>query len=419
MNILVFPCGSEIGLEIRRAFEGVRGVSLLGGSSVPDHGRFVFSHYREDFPRVDEPDFLDRFNAILGRESVDLVFPTHDSVILKLAENQDRLRCPVIGSPVETCRITRSKAATYRHFEGVVPTPAVYASADDARLPAFLKPDVGQGSKGTHVARDRREIEFYTRETPGLLILEYLPGEEYTVDCFTDRRGKLLFAGPRRRSRILNGISVGTQNVEGREFLEMAQKINARLAFDGAWFFQVKRSAAGVLTLMEVAPRVGGSSGLHRAMGVNLPVLSYYNALGLPVAVHCNRFDVEMDRAWSNRYRLGIDYDRVYLDFDDCLCIEGRLNPNVVRFVVQAINRGKRVCLLSRHRDGPLADKLKKLRVADLFDEVHQIGDGQSKADFVGPGSIFIDDSFAERLEVGRKGIPVFAVDAVEALLDE
>jgi ATP-grasp in the biosynthetic pathway with Ter operon len=416
MNILVFPCGSEIGLEICRAFEGVKGVALIGGSSVADHGRFVFQRYREDLPNVDDADFLERFSDIVEQEDVGFVFPTHDSVVLKLAEHQEKLRCQVIGSPAETCRIARSKGSTYRHLRGIVPTPVVYARTD-VQFPAFLKPDAGQGSKGTFLAQDQRDIEFYTEKDPSLLILEYLPGEEYTVDCFTDRNGELLFVGPRRRSRILNGISVGTSNVPGDEFAEMARRINGRMVFNGAWFFQVKRSKSGVLTLLEVAPRIGGSSGLHRVLGVNLPVLSYYNQSGIPVTIHCNRFDVEMDRAWSNRYKLGIDYKRVYLDFDDCLCTQGKLNPNIVKFVIQAINQGKKVCLLSRHRDGPLADKLKQLRISDLFDEVHQINADRSKADFVREDSIFIDDSFAERLEVSKKGIPVFSVDAVEALL--
>lgn len=40
------------------------------------------------------------------------------------------------------------------------------------------------------------------------VICEYLRGEEYTVDCLTDRNGRLLFISPRSRERILAGISV-------------------------------------------------------------------------------------------------------------------------------------------------------------------------------------------------------------------
>lgn len=418
MNLLVFPCGSEIGLEIQRAFVGIKEVTLLGGSSVPDHGRYAFSHYREGLPNVQAPDFVAQINRLVQSERIGGIFPAHDSVLLKLAEHQAELDCPVIGSPYETCFLCRSKGRTYRHFQGLLPTPAVY-SPRDARFPAFLKPDVGQGSKGTCLASCQRDLDFYLEKDPSLLVLEHLPGEEYTVDCFTDHTRQLRFVGPRRRTRILNGISVGTCRVDGEEFTAMARVINEQLVLNGAWFFQVKRSAAGVLTLMEIAPRIGGSSGLHRALGVNLPVLSYYNQLGLPVTIQCNRFEAEMDRAWSNRYRLAIDYQHVYIDFDDCVCIGGQVNPTAVKFLVQAINQNKQIHLLSRHREGVLLDRLARLRIRDLFDEVLQIEEGRSKADFVQEDSIFIDDSFAERQAVAQKGIPVFAVDAIEALLTD
>ncbi len=42
MKLLVFPCGSEIGLEVARAFVGIKGVELVGASSVDDHGRYVY-----------------------------------------------------------------------------------------------------------------------------------------------------------------------------------------------------------------------------------------------------------------------------------------------------------------------------------------------------------------------------------------
>ena len=48
------------------------------------------------------------------------------------------------------------------------------------------------------------------------IVCEYLPGEEYTVDCFSDREHGLLFAGARVRRRTRNGISVNTAPVASR-----------------------------------------------------------------------------------------------------------------------------------------------------------------------------------------------------------
>ena len=41
-----------------------------------------------------------------------------------------------------------------------------------------------------------------------MIIVEYLENEEYTVDCFTDRKGFLQVPLLRSRDRIRTGISV-------------------------------------------------------------------------------------------------------------------------------------------------------------------------------------------------------------------
>ena len=81
-------------------------------------------------------------------------------------------------------------------------------------------------------------------------MLEYLPGKEYTVDCFTNLSGKLIFARGRGRNRIKLGISVNTEPVdesENKNFFELAEKINSQLHQKGGWFFQLKEDKNGEL----------------------------------------------------------------------------------------------------------------------------------------------------------------------------
>ena len=47
VNVLVFPCGSEIGLEIHAALRHAKDICLHGASSVSDHGEFVYARYRQ------------------------------------------------------------------------------------------------------------------------------------------------------------------------------------------------------------------------------------------------------------------------------------------------------------------------------------------------------------------------------------
>ncbi len=422
-NVLVFPCGSEIGLEIHRAFQGIKDVKLIGASSVPDHGRFLFENYHEGLPALEADTFLAELAAFVKKEHVDFIFPAHDSVVLKLAEHHEAIGCQVIGSPAATCRIARSKRRTYQHFKGVLRVPEMFNDVAsnallDTHFPLFLKPDVGQGSKGTFLAQDIDDLAFYRKKNPSLLILEYLPGDEYTIDCFTDYEGTLRFHGPRRRTRIINGISVGTESVQGEEFAIMAREINDHLSLNGAWFFQAKRAANGELALLEVAPRIGGSSAVYRMRGVNFPVLSYYNQQKIKVSILCGDFPVALDRAWSNRYQLDIAYNHVYLDFDDCVCVGGKLNAMVMRLIVASINAGKKVHLLSKCA-ADLEQRLAEMRIKPLFDSATHIGRADDKTKYIKHcDAIFVDDSFAERQNVHNAlGIPVFAVDAVEGLL--
>ncbi|MDD3437692.1 MAG: ATP-grasp domain-containing protein, partial [Candidatus Gastranaerophilales bacterium] len=266
-NIFIFPCGSEIGLELYRSLSKSVHFNVIGGSSVDDHGKFVFENYIPNLPYIEDESFIDELNKIIETHKIDFIFPAHDSVVFKLAQNRDRIKCLVINSDKKTCEITRSKLQTYNFLKDAVLTPKVYSIKDDMQFPVFLKPEVGQGSKGCLKVSSKSELEKYFK--PSMMILEYLPGREYTVDCFTDHKGRLLYVFGRERSRVLNGISVNSKAVNLPKINNIAEKINSMLKLQGVWFFQLKENKNGELCLLEIAPRVAGTMGLSRAYGVN------------------------------------------------------------------------------------------------------------------------------------------------------
>jgi len=420
IKVLVFPCGSEIGLEIYRSLQYSIHVDLIGGSSVDDHGKFVYEKYIGNIPDVSNSEFLDKLNDIITAEKIDAIYPAHDSVVLFLASHADALKCKVIGSSAATADICRSKLKTYQFFDNILNVPKLYSSVKEVNeCPVFLKPEVGQGSKGVYIANSRDEVKFYIEKNPELLILEYLPGKEFTVDCFTDRYGNLRFAGVRERSRTMNGISVHTKPLLlSHEFKELADKINSSLSFRGAWFFQVKRNQNKQLSLLEIAPRIAGSMALHRCMGVNFALLSIFDAFDIDVDIHYEDTLVEMDRALENKYKIKIQFEHVYMDLDDCLIIDNKLNTELIKFLYQCLNQRKSVHLVSRHKYN-IHDTLASFRIAGLFDQVHHLDRETPKSAVIKEKkAIFIDDSFIERREVFlATGIPVFAPDAVESLL--
>lgn len=420
-KVLIFPCGSEIGLEINRSLADSTHFELYGASSVDNHGLYVYRNYVGGLPNIDDADCIDRINDVIDKYGIDFLFPAHDSAVLSFARNAGRLHAVVVTSPLETCEICRSKLRTYEKLRDAIPTPRIYSKTDDIPFPFFVKPDVGQGSRGAHKISSRKEYDDLVADTEGLVLSEFLPGPEFTIDCFTDRHGRLLFCAGRRRARISNGISVNAIPVERPEFRQLAEIINSRLSFRGMWFFQLKERANGELVLMEIAPRIAGTMGLFRGAGVNFAQLSLFDAMNLDVDIFMNNFYIENDRALYSCYKTNLSYDNVYVDFDDTITSHGSVNTDIIKFLYQARNNNKHIILLSRHKDD-IYNSLKLYCISEsLFDDIIVIEDKNTKkSSFIkNSNAIFIDDSFSERKDVFQKcGIPVFSVDAVEVLID-
>ena len=424
IKILVFPAGTEIGLEVHNSLKFVKNIELFGVNTSADHAKYVYKNYIENIPYVDDPHFVKEIIRLVKKLKIDLIFPTHDSVVLKLSQNKNLLGCRLITSNLKTCTICRSKLKTYKLFSDKIKVPQIYnINSKNIKFPIFLKPDVGQGTRGTYIANTKSEIKFYIKKDPSLLILEYLPGREYTIDCFTDRHGILQFVGPRIRARISNGISVNSYPVINPAFQKVATIINKTIKLRGVWFFQMKEAVNGKLTLMEIAPRVGGTMGLSRNRGINLPLLSLFDALNVDVSVYQNPHSVEVDRALISRYKTNLVYKHVYIDYDDTIIINGKVNPSITAFLYQCINSGIKLHLLSRHnktKQEKVKINLIEHRLLQLFDEIIDVPDEIEKSIYITQKSaIFIDDSFSERIKVHNTlKIPVFNTDEVESLIN-
>lgn len=422
-KVLVFPAGSEIGLEIHRSLKYSHHVELFGASSKSDHASFVFDedHYREGPFNINEAGFLDRFNALLREWKIEFVYPTHDSVANYLAAHQAALDARVVTSTAETNEVARFKRQTYRRFGQFDFCLRVFEPPyADLRFPVFLKPDDGQGGKGTYVAHDRDELAFYLRKAPDLLVTEFLPGEELSVDCFTDFNRRLLFIGPRTRERVQMGISFRSTALPVTDELQhIAQTINGEVALNGAWFFQVKKDRDDRYKLLEFAPRQSSTMGLFRHAGVNFALMSLFNALGRPVEVLRNEYDLQLDRCLHNRFKADLTFRRVYLDFDETVVMGTHVHEYVMAFIYQCRNRGIGVVLLTKHRDN-LDNTLKACGISPgVFEAVVHIAESEAKWAHIDPeGAIFIDNHWFDRRTVKEKlGIPVFDVDAIECLL--
>lgn len=407
-KVLVYPAGTEIGLEIARSLACSKHFRAVGVNSVLDHSEMLFPELVTGAPRADDPGLARYLLDLARRTGAELVLPAHDEAMAAIAALREH-GLTVVGPDPELAAILRLKSATYDALDGEDFLPRRYTTKTLPRsgYPLFGRPDRGQGSVGAMRLADRAQaLAFLSGPEPGI-VTEFLPGAEYTIDCYSDRQGRILSLIARERLRIRSGICVRVAEAEPAQFRSVAELINARLAPRGPWFFQLKRDASGVPRLMEVANRIAGTMGYDRVRGLNLVEMALHEALGgaveAPLQGACPEFSY--DRALYERVRWRSPLPgHVFVDFDDTIVLPGgRLNHELVGVLYGLKARGVSVVLLSRHA-GNLGEALDRLGLAGLFTCVEHLDVGASKAAFLPEAdfAVFVDDSFAERQAVAR-----------------
>ena len=424
-NVLIFPMGAVSSCDIYQSLKYYPCFEVFGISIREEHAQFYLPEQRlrvSPHYMIKHEKFWESFLQILQEWNIHYIIPTHDTVARFLMEHQHEIPATVVCSPLETAKIAEDKLLTYNLLKDRWYYPRVYVPSGDVEFPVFLKPHVAAGGKGCVEANNREELEQALAQNPDLLICEYLPGEEYTIDCFTNAKRELLFAGARSRGRITDGITFSSNRVPmTAELRKIAEDLNERIPFRGAWYFQVKENAAGDLRFMEFSVRQAGTMSYYRQLGVNFAALSLFDLMGEPVRVICNDLDMLLDRGTETLYRIDYDYDTLYLGHDDTLIVDNQVNTALMQLIYQSINRKVKVVLLTTHtHDLEEALAAYKLHVS-MFDEIIPLEPGSRKADFIKHDrAIFVDHDFTDRQNVASVcAIPVFDLDAVECLIDK
>lgn len=422
-NVLIFPAGSGVSKEIFDSLKYIRTINLIGiDNDVDNFSYYQFENLVLGAPFIkDELETLTFIKDIVKKYNIDCIFPAFDSVILFLKKYENEIGVKIISSSIETCNICFSKKKTYDLLKNEINVPKMYNYSEVESFPVFIKPECGYGSRDSLKINNKVELDFYNATIKNNIICEYLPGQEYTVDCFSSNLNGLIYCEARIREKTLNGLSVLSRHVNLSGIKEMGQIISKNLSFIGSWFFQVKYNDKRELTLLEIAPRIPGAACLHRNRGINFPLLSIYEHFGNSIdSILTNDYDISCYKCFENRFKLSIEYDTVYIDLDDTIILKDKVNTKIIQYLYHVKNMKKKIFLITRN-ENPITYLEKFYININLFDKIIKVGIGEKKSKHIEiTNSIFIDDSYSERLDVfNTKKINVFSCDMIEGLFDE
>jgi carbamoyl-phosphate synthase large subunit len=282
------------------------------------------------------PDFIDRLLEIAIQEKAEVILPLVTKELEILSLNKDKFQNEsviVLVSDYYPLKIANNKGKLLRHMkEKGFPVPHFFIVKSKEEFveavkelgypdePICFKPVKASGSRGfriidpqinrykllfemkpatTYITLDEITSIFdETKIFPQLIVMEYLPGKEYSVDLLVDH-GKPLYTIPRRRDAMSAGISIKGEIVKENDVINYCNEIVQSLGLHGNIGVQVKRAKTNIPLILEINPRIQGTIVHCTGAGVNLPYYAVKMALQEDIPRVKVRWNCKMLRYWN------------------------------------------------------------------------------------------------------------------------
>ena len=416
-RVLILNCGTLASTDINMALRNNDEFEVWGASTLKNHGIYVYKNYISDIPNMSSPDFIDILNQKIDEYNFKFIFAPHEDLALFLQENKEKINAIIVCSKYDTALLCRYKSKTYEKMKKYDFIPKVYKKSEVTSYPVFIKKDNDQGARHAYKVNNEQELDLYVKEN--MIICEYLPGEEITIDCFTNKNRELIFCNPRVADRILAGIDVHARRIKITEEIKyIAESLNKEIEFRGFWIFQIKKDKNGKFKLLEIATRLAGAFSLSRCMDVNLPLLALKDFDGQDVKISYNDTMIEADKQLVGKYNLGFEYSEAYIDFETCFENQESINTYLMMFLYQMLNKKKKCYLITQNLNKALEFLEKNKIMKEIFENIYEVSRTQI-AQYIGDFSIFLsnDDKLKNELR-NKNDIKCFSNNIIEALID-
>lgn len=271
MNILILSSGTRN--KVVQYFKAA--LKDKGRVICTDMSNLAPSIYESDqfytVPRMTAPGYIDVILDICKKEKIDGVLSLIDPELSLLAENKERfaaLGTTVIGSSYELCEMSLDKYQMYqwltehgyRCAKSYMNKEAFYAdvAAGNAKYPVFVKPARGSASIAISKVYDRETIELLFDHSDGLMIQEFLDGQEIGADVYIDMNShRVVSIFTKKKILMRAGETDKAVSFQDEKLFALIKQFAEEAGYSGQIdidLFQVD----GEYFISEVNPRFGG-----------------------------------------------------------------------------------------------------------------------------------------------------------------
>ena len=311
------------------------GIKIIAGDINPKaYGSSLADKFFVNYPS-DNAQYLDAVSKKIKEESIDLILPITTKELLPLSLNKERisqLGAKLIISDPPAIEVANDKGATWNYAESIginIPQGAVVKNIEEwenavteilnTGKNACFKPIFGNGMRGFGIVENNRIVDFWNEKSgilplnkqewferlklgwaQPLLVSEFLPGKEYSVDLIIHQT-KVKRIAIRTRDKMIGGISVQGTFIEHQEIEEMTVKLVEGIGLEGPVGVQWREDENRIPKLLEINPRIQGTTSASRVAGINIPLETVKISIG-----------EEVD--FSRKIQLGSSFSRFWKD---------------------------------------------------------------------------------------------------------
>lgn len=342
INVLMTGAGSPGGPGIIRALGSSDEINLTVADMDPHaSGRHLHSKFIQIPPATDK-NFIEKIAGVCKQNKIQILFPLVTRELSLLASAKEYFysfgTVIIVSDPpaLETLNdkgnfyefLTSSKLECPEYYvtDSVQEFLSKVNEYEKKGYPCVIKPCLGNGSRGVRIITgniSRFDLLFNEKpnslymtvgdltaavkdkQIPRMLVSEYLPGEEVTVDVLIDK-GEVKLILTRRRDKISGGISVKGEFITNKQIEDSVVELCSNIkGLYGPVGFQMKKNLAGHYHFIECNPRIQGTSVASAGLGINIPKIAIEMAAGKQYSISSRRDGVSFSRY----------YQEVFYDF--------------------------------------------------------------------------------------------------------
>lgn len=222
-------------------------------------------------PRMTDEGYLDVILDICKNEQISGVLSLIDPELSLLSDNVEKFAevgTKVIGSSYELCERSLDKYEMYKWLvdngykcaKSYMNKEEFFADLDDgaAKFPVFVKPARGSASISISKVTDRETIELLFAHEDGLMIQEFLDGQEIGADVYIDMiSGEVVSIFTKKKLKMRAGETDKAVSFKDEKLFELIKEFVDRAGYRGQIDIDIF-DINGEYYISEVNPRFGG-----------------------------------------------------------------------------------------------------------------------------------------------------------------